>query len=61
MRGRPAGRMTHRRTQVLERYVDAAADGQRISLARLARECGLYDYREARRVVRDLRKYGALA
>lgn len=61
IRGRPPGLMTHRRTQVLERYVDAAEDGQRISLARLARECGLYDYRDARRTLKDLRKIGALA
>lgn len=59
-RGRPSGQMTHRRRQVLEEYIDAAQDGERISLARLARRCGLYDYREARRIVADLQKIGVI-
>jgi len=60
MRGRPAGQMTHRRQQVLERYSEAATTGECISLARMARECGLCDYREARRVVGDLKRLGAI-
>jgi hypothetical protein len=59
-RGRPAGQMTHRRRQVLEALTQAACEGERITLARLARRCGLYDYRHARRVVGDLRRIGAL-
>ena len=61
MRGRPAGQMTHRRQQVLECYQEAAAHGVPISLSRMARETGLYDYRKARRVLGDLRRMGALA
>ncbi len=59
-RGRPPAQMTHRRRQVLERIMDAAADGERISLARLARECGLTDYRNARRIVRELNRMGVI-
>lgn len=55
-RGRPAGVMTHRRTQVYEEMVRIASEGGEVRLARLARSCGLYDYREARRIVADLRK-----
>lgn len=56
MRGRPAGQMTHRRQQVLERYITMAKTGERISLSRMARECGLHSYRDARRTLNDLRK-----
>lgn len=59
-RGRPAGRMTHRRRQVLMAIADAAAEGRRPSLASVARRCGLYDYRDARRIVRDLSRIDAL-
>lgn len=59
-RGRPPGQMTHRRRQVLEEYIDAAQEGRRISWAELARRTGLYDYREARRIVSDLKGMGAL-
>lgn len=52
--------MTHRRLQVLAEMRFAAEMGERISLARLARRCGLYDYREARRIVGDLRKLGEI-
>lgn len=55
-RGRPPQRMTHRRQQVLEQMTEAAKNGEQVSLARLARRCGLYDYRHARRIVGDLRK-----
>lgn len=57
-RGRPAGQMTTRRRQVLEQMTEAALSGERLTLARLARRCALYDYREARRIVADLRKLG---
>lgn len=59
-KGRPSGQMTHRRRQVLEEYIDAAQDGRRISLAQLARRCGLHDYRDARRIVTDLKRLGAI-
>lgn len=57
---RPAGTMTHRRQQVLAEHMEAAERGERISLARLARTCGLYDYRDAKRILADLRKMGAV-
>lgn len=60
MRGRPANQMTHRRQQVLAEIADTIAQGQPVTLANLARRCGLYDYREARRVMGDLKKMGAL-
>lgn len=60
MRGRPAGQMTQRRKQIMSAYADEVLDGGAVSLARLARRCGLYDYREARRVVGDLKKLGAI-
>lgn len=55
-RGRPAGRMTQRRWQVLEAYYATVASDQPLSWATIARECGLYDYREARRIVKDLQR-----
>jgi hypothetical protein len=60
-RGRPPGAMTMRRKQVLALYQDAAERGERISLSRMARETGLFDYRKARRVLNDLRRIGALS
>jgi hypothetical protein len=45
---------------VLAEIADAVANGERVTLASLARRCGLYDYREARRVMADLRKMGAV-
>lgn len=59
-RGRPAGQMTHRRQQVFEQLTQAAAKGEPLSFASLARRCGLYDYRDAKRIVNDLRKIAAL-
>lgn len=59
-RGRPAGLMTHRRRQVLAEYADAAARGERISWAELARRCGLHSYNDARRVIRDLERMGCV-
>jgi DNA-binding IclR family transcriptional regulator len=59
-RGRPPWQMTARRRQVLEAFAELAAAGERVRLAELARRCGLYDYREARRIVRDLARMGAI-
>jgi hypothetical protein len=52
--------MTARRLQVLEEYADRVASGEWVSYAELARRCRLYDYREARRIVADLRKLGRI-
>lgn len=60
-RGRPVGLMTHRRTQVYEEMVRIASEGGEVRLARLARSCGLYDYRNVRRIVADLRRLGKLS
>lgn len=59
-RGRPANLMTARRRQVLECCRAAAARGERLSLARIARACGMYDYRKVRRVLADLRRMGEM-
>lgn len=59
-RGRPPGQMTHRRRQILAEYARAANRGESPTLAQLARRCGLYDYREARRIMKDLERMGAL-
>lgn len=59
-KGRKPGVMTARRKQVLEAMTEAAASGERIGVMRLARKCGLYDYRDARRIVRDLRRMGVV-
>lgn len=54
-RGRPAHQMTHRRQQVLAAIGDAIANGERVNLSHLARRVGLYDYRDARRILADLK------
>lgn len=59
-KGRPSGRMTLRRRQALECITEAAVNGERLSLARIARQIGVYDYRDARRIVGDLREMGAV-
>lgn len=55
-RGRPAGVMTRRRREVLALLMQARHEGQHITLSHIARRCGLTDYRNARRIVRDLEK-----
>ncbi|MBB4642357.1 putative transcriptional regulator [Rhizorhapis suberifaciens] len=57
-RGRKPGLMTHRRRQVFQEIVASMANGETVSLASLARRCGLYDYRQARRIMKDLEKMG---
>lgn len=60
-RGRPAGRMTVRRRQAFDAITEAAANGENISLSRLARQLGQgYDYRNAKRIVRDLERMGQI-
>ncbi len=56
--GRPTGQMTHRRQQVLAAYMNAIADGERISWAELARRTGLHGYNDARRIITDLKRMG---
>jgi hypothetical protein len=58
MRGRPTGQMTFRRRQVLEKYNDMVFAGESVSISRLSRECGFFDYRNAKRVLRDLQSMG---
>lgn len=60
-RGRPANQMTRRRQQVLQAYSERVEMGERISLAELARRCGLWSYRDARRTLDDLRRMGRIA
>jgi alkylated DNA nucleotide flippase Atl1 len=52
--------MTHRRKQVLEALTAEAEQGQRIPWARVARRCGLYSFRDAQRIARDLKNLGAI-
>lgn len=58
--GRPRHQMTERREQVLDCIARYRTRGVLPSLSRIARECGLYDYREARRIVGDLKEMGAV-
>lgn len=57
-RGRPAGLLTRNRQAILLELALAAENGERVGLAELSRRCGLYSYREARRTLDDIRKYG---
>jgi AcrR family transcriptional regulator len=59
-RGRPAGRMTPRRKAVLACIETYRERGFHVSLSRIARDCGLSHYRNARRIVDDLKGMGAL-
>lgn len=59
-RGRPPFTMTHRRRQILNEIAQAVSRGERVTLASLARRCGLHDYRNARRVMKDLQQMGMI-
>jgi hypothetical protein len=48
--------MTRRRRQVLAYLVESAERGERLTLGRLVRRCGLHDKSSARRIIRDLRR-----
>ena len=50
--------MTHRRQRVLRELARASEQGRRLTLAELARRTGLYDYREARKTLRHIERYG---
>jgi hypothetical protein len=56
-RGRPPAKREAVRACIAEHH----ARGHLVSLSRIARECGLYDYRDARRIVDDLKSLGAVA
>lgn len=54
---KPRGRPPRARERVLVEIKDAIKAGGPVpTLSSLARRCGLYDYRNARRVLRDLRR-----
>lgn len=58
-KNRSRGRPPRARERVLVEIRASVRDGGDIpSLASLARRCGLYDFRDARRVLRDLRRMG---
>lgn len=57
-RGRPLGLMTTRRRAVLREMALATEGGERISWAELARRAGLYDFRDAKRIAREIGRYG---
>lgn len=57
-RGRPTGTMTHNRRAVLHAMAEASQRGEKIGLMELARRCGLYSYKEAKRTVTAIRRYG---
>lgn len=61
VRGRPKLTMTPLRAEVYAELTRCVSSGQRLTLAELARRCRLYDYRDARRVVEDLKKMGLAA
>lgn len=56
-RGRPAGRLTMRRRQVLA-YI--AQRGRPVTLGELVRGCGFADRATAKRTLRDLQDMGVL-
>ncbi len=61
VRGRPALELTPLRAEVLAELNRSFSKGERLTLAELARRCRQYDYRDARRVVRDLKAMGFVA
>lgn len=56
--GRPKGQMTRHRKAILHEIAAACERGEHISLAELARRTGMYDYRDARRVLQEIQRYG---
>ncbi|HEV8407332.1 MAG TPA: hypothetical protein VGQ34_05300 [Sphingomicrobium sp.] len=52
--------MTSRRQQVLQVYQERVELGEHVSLAELARRCGLWSYRDARRTLDDLKAMGRI-
>lgn len=56
-KGRPRDAMTTRRKQVLDVITESR---DRLSWAEIARRCGIHDYNNARRTVRDLERMGRI-
>lgn len=52
--------MTRRRNQVWSELAECEATGQIVTLTKLAERCGLYSYRDARRIIADLVRMGML-
>jgi hypothetical protein len=59
-RGRPAGRLTIRRRQVLDYAMRCEAKGEALVLGKLIRTVGLHDRTVAKRILNDLKKMGLL-
>ena len=58
--GRKRGQLTGRRAQVLRYILEHQARGEVVLIGPMARVCGLADRRHAKRVMKDLRKWGYL-
>ena len=58
--GRPKGRITFLRAMAIHHHKITTGSGEEPSLAAVARFCGLHDYREARRVLNDLKEMGLI-
>jgi hypothetical protein len=50
---RPKNAMTRRRRMVLEVIISSS---ERLSWCEIARRCGLHDFRDAKRIVRELHR-----
>lgn len=59
-RGRPAGKLTIRRRQVLDFIQRRTEQGRAPTLGEVVRCCGLHDRSSAKRVMKDLREMGFL-
>lgn len=60
IRGRPAGKMTRRRRQVLDYAMRCEAKDEPIVLGKLIRTLGLNHRSDAKRILRDLREMGLI-
>lgn len=59
-RGRPAGRLTMRRRQVLDYAMRCQARGEPLLIGPLVRVCKLCDRSSAKRILKELRKMGVI-
>lgn len=60
-RGRPAGRLTMRRRQVLDYAMRCQARGEPVILGKAMRAIGLCDRSAVKRILKDLQQWGFLA
>jgi len=60
-RGRPAGRLTRRRRDVLAYVVERQDRREPVLIGPLVRVCGLVDRSSAKRIIRELCEWGFLA